>query len=412
MARAEDIIAVALSQVSDTAAEDTNGSTKYHEAYEGTKSTWEWCCAFVWWVFKQADASELFFGGGKTAGCQALYDYYNNNVDLKTQIVTTVEELQKGDVVFFQWGESGKANHVGICYQDYNSSDGNIYSIDGNTGSSDDNSSKYVYKKTRDAKDTKIFYGAYRPAYNGKSALMKVQNIQISLLELLGNKWNQKDENGNQVIDSNVGEEYAKATVKGTNPWHEHFQRAEGDTEDKYMLTQEQYLSMAAAINTFYDCCKKAVTDLNNAIPADAKDITYASFNKPNDISLLSKKNALDDEGNIIYETVNGQRVPKQVETLIGFDFITADSFNKMLDAIVEYTTDHYKDTLKQVIKTYTSNKNASEIDKKLQVIADDTFVAEELFKTLGEAASAMNKTFEASWTMPKEEEEEDSDSE
>lgn len=87
---------------------------KYHDA---------WCCVFVWWVFKQAGASDLFYGGNKTAKCVTLMNYYKN----KGQFVT--KDFKKGDIIFFDSNGNGLPNHVGIISKVNNNT---IYTIEGN----------------------------------------------------------------------------------------------------------------------------------------------------------------------------------------------------------------------------------------------------------------------------------------
>ncbi len=44
---------------------------KYNTAYYGREVSgkYPWCAVFVWWVFREAGAPELYYGGGETAYC-------------------------------------------------------------------------------------------------------------------------------------------------------------------------------------------------------------------------------------------------------------------------------------------------------------------------------------------------------
>ena len=126
---AQSIIDKALSQVGYK--EGSGNNNKYGIAYGYNKVSW--CCIFIWWLFNQCGASDLFYGGKKTASCTTLYNWAKKN----SQTVTPAN-LRAGDIVFFDWDSSGDADHVGVCV----SRSGNtVYTVEGNTstGNSADN---------------------------------------------------------------------------------------------------------------------------------------------------------------------------------------------------------------------------------------------------------------------------------
>ena len=48
---------------------------KYNTAYYGREvsgGSYAWCAVFLWWCFREAGASELYYGGGKTAHSPVL----------------------------------------------------------------------------------------------------------------------------------------------------------------------------------------------------------------------------------------------------------------------------------------------------------------------------------------------------
>ena len=72
-------------------------NVKYNTAYYARAVSgggYPWCCVFLWWLFRQAGASELFYGGGKTAYCPTLLTYH------RAQRVT---DYKPGDVIFFNF---------------------------------------------------------------------------------------------------------------------------------------------------------------------------------------------------------------------------------------------------------------------------------------------------------------------
>ena len=114
-------------------------------------SAYPWCCAFVWWVFREAGAASLFYGGKKTASCSALLSFH------KGQAVRG--DYQPGDIIFFNFNGRKNPAHVGIC----ESWDGQyITTIDGNTAPTNEANGGAVMRRRR-AK--KYMIGAYRPSY-------------------------------------------------------------------------------------------------------------------------------------------------------------------------------------------------------------------------------------------------------
>ena len=158
LANARKIINMARSQVGTT--EGSNNDNKYGAEYGLNYQPW--CCMFVWWVFKHAGGSALFYGGNKCASCTTLRDYYSS----KGQIVSTI---QPGDLIFFNW-DNGTARpncqHIGIATST-ESSDGSFKTIEGNTSSGSSGSQDNggcVAEKTR--KRSQVVSVA-RPAYEG-----------------------------------------------------------------------------------------------------------------------------------------------------------------------------------------------------------------------------------------------------
>lgn len=152
MATAEKILEIARSQIGTRESPANSDNVKYNTAYYGREVSgkYPWCAVFVWWVFREAGAPELYYGGGETAYCPTLMSFH------KKQAVT---DYRPGDIVFFNFSGKSSAGHVGIC----ESWDGTyITTIDGNTGSASEDNGGAVLRRRR---HKKFIVGAYRPEY-------------------------------------------------------------------------------------------------------------------------------------------------------------------------------------------------------------------------------------------------------
>lgn len=108
---------------------------KYNTAFYGAEvsgSCYDWCAAFIWWLFKQANADDML--GVKTAGCGVLAQTFYN----KGKIVRS--GYKAGDIVLFHWSNEASTivpgayavDHVGII--ESVNSDSSYTTIEGNTG--------------------------------------------------------------------------------------------------------------------------------------------------------------------------------------------------------------------------------------------------------------------------------------
>lgn len=122
---AKQIIKLAKSQRGYHESPSGSNKTKYGKEY-GMNGT-PWCAIFVWWCFKHAGASELFFGGKKTAYVPALADYY-----IAHKRIVKKTHGKAGDIVFFDFDHNGNSDHVGFIYKKKDSN--HYYTIEGNTG--------------------------------------------------------------------------------------------------------------------------------------------------------------------------------------------------------------------------------------------------------------------------------------
>ena len=154
------ILNLAASQVGYK--EGSGNKTKYGEAYG-----WDgvaWCVQFIWWLFSEIKAPELFYGGGKTASCTALYNFHK-----KAGQAVSWSKLKPGDIMFMCFDGEGDTDHVGIV-EKINS--GSVTTIEGNTSAGSNGSQangEGVYRRTRYKSN---FVAAYRPAYEVKPEII------------------------------------------------------------------------------------------------------------------------------------------------------------------------------------------------------------------------------------------------
>ena len=128
------------------------GSTRFAYAY-GLNPLDNWCCVFVWYIFRQCNASKLFYGGKPTAWCPNVYQYCRAHL---RQVAVT--EAQAGDIVLFDFNHNGTSDHIGIVTGRKSSTQ--VYTIEGNTTG---RTSSCVAAKTRNKSD---IHGIFRPAYS------------------------------------------------------------------------------------------------------------------------------------------------------------------------------------------------------------------------------------------------------
>lgn len=117
-------------------------------------SDYAWCMAFIWCLFQDIGAPELFYGGDKTASCTALLNYAKKVKQFYPSC------FLPGDVVLYSWtGNNNVAVHVGIISEVYADS---IKAIEGNTSLGNDSDGGEVMERIR--KNSQII-GVYRPNY-------------------------------------------------------------------------------------------------------------------------------------------------------------------------------------------------------------------------------------------------------
>ena len=179
---ANDVLVLAKAQIG--VKEDPAGSNrvKYNTAYYGkavSGSAYPWCCVFIWWLFQQTNAAELFYGGKKTASCTRLMEYSKKNG------LFVSKDFKPGDLIFYSWkGYRSVADHIGICTGTTSTS---VICIEGNTSITNNDNGGNVMQRTR---NLSVVIGAYRPKYYvgakiekpaANSTATKLETVDVSV---------------------------------------------------------------------------------------------------------------------------------------------------------------------------------------------------------------------------------------
>ena len=158
MTTAKKIIDTALSYLYtyDNGKNDVIFNDRYYEKHVFGDS-YPWCAAFVWCIFNECGASDLFYDGKKTAYCPTIHQWGKDN-----GLIVPTSEGQYGDIVLFDWNNDGIADHVGLIIS--RNGNGTYETIEGNTATYNYTNGGYVLQMTR-------YYSSIiaiiRPQYNG-----------------------------------------------------------------------------------------------------------------------------------------------------------------------------------------------------------------------------------------------------
>lgn len=159
MATAKQILDVARGELGVKESPAYSNNVKYNTEYYGravNSSAYAWCMVFVWWVFKHAGASALFYDGRKCAGCTTFMRWAKGTGRWVTS------GYRPGDIILYDFdGDRSESEHVGICESAGAST---VTVIEGNTGSTSDADGGQVQRRVR---SMGLVIGAYRPAYEG-----------------------------------------------------------------------------------------------------------------------------------------------------------------------------------------------------------------------------------------------------
>lgn len=181
---AEAVIAVARADLGYTESPPGSNRTKYWESYDPVWQGQPWCVSFLWWCFRQAGEAEAFFGGGKTASCSVLLDWY-----IAMGQTVPVSQVQPADIVLLNFNGKGTPDHCGLVV----GVDGHLVTtIEGNTtpgleGSQDNGGN--VAKKVRMAYQ---IVAVCRPQYKTEEPVKKDDDLTGHWYEAACRKANRK----------------------------------------------------------------------------------------------------------------------------------------------------------------------------------------------------------------------------
>lgn len=175
MAQASELLALARAEIGTKEVPAGSNRVKYNTDYYGREISgleYSWCAVFLWWLFQQAGAPELYYGGRKTAYVPALLTFAKNAGEL-------ADIPQPGDLVCFDFNNNGAADHIGIC----ESFDGKyVTTIDGNTGVGNEANGGAVMRRSR---DKKYIVGVIRPAYETEEEEMTQQEFDRMMADYI-----------------------------------------------------------------------------------------------------------------------------------------------------------------------------------------------------------------------------------
>lgn len=200
---ANDILRVARGEIGVTESPAGSNRQKYGAAY-GMNGV-PWCVIFCWWCFREAGASALFYGGGKTASCSQYIAWAKK----AGQWVTG--DYKPGDLVFFDFNPrvGDGVDHIGIV----ESWDGKtLITIEGNTSMTSQDNGGAVMRRTDHGA---YAVGAARPAYDSgrtpekeEDGKMTGEEIYRALTEYLNglpeSEWSRQEGGFAQAVENGV----------------------------------------------------------------------------------------------------------------------------------------------------------------------------------------------------------------
>lgn len=174
MSSAAKVLEVARAEIGYKESPAGSNKTKFGKEYGMDGQPW--CAMFVWWVFKHAGCSELFYGGKKSAYCPTIADYYI----AKKQTVSK-SKGQAGDIVLFDWNHNNSSDHIGII--ESRNADGSYVCIEGNTSVGNNSNGGQVMRRTRYKSQISWIC---RPKYTEKSTVTAATSVTTNKLAVDG----------------------------------------------------------------------------------------------------------------------------------------------------------------------------------------------------------------------------------
>lgn len=164
MATAYNVLKIASKEIGIKESPPNSNCVKYNDWYYGRKVSGEefkWCMVFCQWVYNQAKVRLPT----RTTSCTMLMNV------AKAEGSWVTKNFKPGDLVIFTFNKERKPQHCGIVRSDTGSS---IVSIEGNTGTSNDDNGGMVMERVR-AKSTIL--GAFRPKFE--------EEIEMTIPEMI-----------------------------------------------------------------------------------------------------------------------------------------------------------------------------------------------------------------------------------
>lgn len=138
---------IAASQIGIKESPANSNRVKYNTWYYGRVvygAAYPWCAVFVAWCFAQAGQAKKIADVENRAYCPSYVEWAK-----KTKKWTT--KPQKNNLVLFDWDRDGVADHIGIVEAVL--SNGQIQTIEGNTGNTSQSNGGSVMRRVRSRGD-------------------------------------------------------------------------------------------------------------------------------------------------------------------------------------------------------------------------------------------------------------------
>ena len=218
--KAEKVLEIARGEIG-TKATDIK-KCKYNTWFYGgvvSGSEFDWCAAFICWIFNALGALDLIHG--KNAGCGYMANAFKMNGELiynKDYSPLSASKLKAGDIVFFHWSNEYSeccpgvytCDHVGIVEKI--NADNTITTIEGNTGGTKNGE---VMRRVR---SMDVVSCAGRPKYAASDTdpvPSKSESPKVLYRVRAGGKW-YKEVNGLSSYAGEIGVPITDVAIKVT----------------------------------------------------------------------------------------------------------------------------------------------------------------------------------------------------
>jgi len=170
---AKDVMTKAISYLNTKEIPANSNNVIFNTHYYGKAvrgSAYPWCCAYVWDIFRLAGASDLFYGGKKTAYCPTVETWGKSN-----KLTVDKSKGKYGDIVLFDFTGRGVSGHIGFIVQ--KNSDGTYKTIEGNTALGNDSNGGCVMYRTRSQSSIRCII---RPKYGNAKKNTKASTTKAT----------------------------------------------------------------------------------------------------------------------------------------------------------------------------------------------------------------------------------------